>query len=335
MKNKVFIVIASVAALLVVLTCVALVAPENKRDEGANNGAYVVDDAGEHWYESDGALSKNTAKTKAILPASSTQGIGRGAMEQKATDMAATAEYAGSAPSPVPTASIPGNTAKPIGIKQMMKKDGNVSLKADKPQEAANAIISIATKFGGDVLSMQSSGEKTSQYFNITIRVPSQKFDNAMQEVLKLGDKASVTTSSEDVTGEYIDMKSRLDSRTRKREALLTMLTKADKIGDLLSIHDRIADVEQEIESIKGQMQYLEGMTSYSRITVDISPKDGLISTDSPSGFVDGLGKIWVAFQKAILWLLMIIAVLIPFGIITLLVYFIVKASRKRPGAQS
>ena len=235
----------------------------------------------------------------------------------------------------MPTASIPGNTAKPIGIKQMMKKDGNVSLKADKPQEAANAIISIATKFGGDVLSMQSSGEKTSQYFNITIRVPSQKFDNAMQEVLKLGDKASVTTSSEDVTGEYIDMKSRLDSRTRKREALLTMLTKADKIGDLLSIHDRIADVEQEIESIKGQMQYLEGMTSYSRITVDISPKDGLISTDSPSGFVDGLGKIWVAFQKAILWLLMIIAVLIPFGIITLLVYFIVKASRKRPGAQS
>lgn len=334
MKNKVFIVIASIAALLVIFTCVALVAPENKRDEGANNGSYVVDNIGERWHELDGTLS-NTAKTKATLPASSTQGIDRGVMEQKAADMAATAEYAGSAPSPVPTASIPGNTSKPLGIKQMMKKDGNISLKAEKPQEAANSIISIATKFGGDVLSMQSSGEETSQYFNITIRVPSQKFDNAMQEVLKLGDKASVTTSSEDVTGEYIDLKSRLDSRTRKREALLTMLTKADKISDLLSIHDRIADVEQEIESIKGQMQYLEGMASYSRITVDISPKDGLISTDGPSGFVDGLGKIWVAFQKAILWLLMVIAVLVPFGIIALLVYFIVKASRKKPGAQS
>ncbi|HQL69032.1 MAG TPA: hypothetical protein PLK43_07845, partial [Caldisericia bacterium] len=114
MKNKVFIVIASIAALLVIFTCVALVAPENKRDEGANNGSYVVDNIGERWHELDGTLS-NTAKTKATLPASSTQGIGRGVMEQKAADMATTVEYAGSAPSPVPTASIPGNTAKPIG----------------------------------------------------------------------------------------------------------------------------------------------------------------------------------------------------------------------------
>ncbi|NLI40336.1 MAG: DUF4349 domain-containing protein [Caldisericales bacterium] len=328
MKNKVFIVIASIAALLVVLTCIALVAP------GGTGKDYFVDSTNQRWHDPDGLFS-GAARTKAVIPASPVQEMERGMLEQKAADMATTTEYAGGAPSPAPTASIPGNAAKPLGIKQMMKKDGNISLKAEKPQEAANSIISIATKFGGDVLSMQSSGEETSQYFNMTIRVPSQKFDNAMQEVLKLGDKASVTTSSEDVTGEYIDLKSRLDSRTRKREALLTMLTKADKIGDLLSIHDRIADVEQEIENIKGQIQYLEGMASYSRITVDISPKDGLISTDGPSDFVDGLGKIWEAFQKAVLWLLMIVAVLIPFGIIALLVYFIVRSSRKRPGAQS
>ncbi len=47
---------------------------------------------------------------------------------------------------------------------------------------------------------------------------------------------------------------------------------------DILSIYDYLSQIRQEIEQIKGRMQYLERTTSMSLISVDLEPE----TTDAP-----------------------------------------------------
>jgi hypothetical protein len=165
----------------------------------------------------------------------------------------------------------------------------------------------------------------------MTIRVPVGKFEEAKSDLMNLGEVLSDSSTSEDVSNQYVDLKARLSSRENLKARLTTLLNRADKIGDMLSIQDRITNVEQELETIKGQMKYLEGMTSFSRIHVTISgPGSEPIDNGEDPIFIKGLKKIWEAFQQAILWIIMFLAIATPFGLIVWLVVWLIMKNMKK-----
>ncbi len=314
MRNKVLWTIGGIAALVLILTVVALVAPRPMGD----NGALVNETgSGRAGYGRDGNMVAldESGKTKYSAPGESTS-IAIPSPMPEAKGMTASG---GAAQTPDDVL-----IAKPLPplFGQMMKKDGNIAIEAEKPKEASDAVVKIATKLGGDVLSMHSSGDTENMYFDITIRIPVNNFENALTELTKLGKVQDVQTNSEDVTSQYVDLKARLSSREALKSRLMLLLSKTDKIGELLQIQDRVSSVEQEIESIKGEMKYLEGMSAYSRINVRISGKGNIISDGGDSPFVEGLKRVWEAIQQAVLWIMLFFGVSIPIlAVILLLVW--------------
>lgn len=325
MKNKALWIALGSVGLVVVLTIVALATggmfgnssnvnfDDGKADNYANSGEYRT------------SAQKPAEPAGLMLEADATK-----AMTAKDEAMAGRAD---TEMITTPGGSYPASTLPLFG--QMMKKDGSISIEAEKPKEAFQNAIKIAKKYGGDILDSQSSGSSYGQYFEMTIRVPVGKFEEAKSDLMNLGEVLNDSSTSEDVSNQYVDLKARLSSRENLKTRLTTLLNRADKIGDMLSIQDRITNVEQEIESLKGQMQYLEGMTSFSRIHVTITgPGSGPIDDGEDPMFVKGLKKIWEAFQQAILWIIMFLAVVAPFALIVwLVVWLIMKNVKKNKAA--
>lgn len=325
MKNKALWIALGSVGLVVVLTIVALATgglfgnssnvnfDDGKADNYANSGEYRT--SAQRPAEPAGLTLEQDA-TKAMTAKDEAM-VGRADTEMITT----------------PGGSYPATTIP--SLNPMMKKEGNISLEAEKPSEAFEKAVGIAKKYGGDTLNSSTSTSEYGKYFELTLRVTSNRFDEAMMDLRKLGKEIEYTTSSEDVTNQYMDLDSRLTARTNLKNRLTVILNRADKIGDILSIQDRITGVEQEIESLKGQMKYLEGMSSYSRIHVSISgPGSGPIDDGEDPMFVKGLKKIWEAFQQAILWIIMFLAVVAPFALIVwLVVWLIMKNVKKNKAA--
>jgi len=156
---------------------------------------------------------------------------------------------------------------------RMIVRTGEMSLVVQDVTTARDDIAQLAVTFDGYVVSSRISGEEQDMRGNIAIRVPDDKFEQVLAELRELAARVtSESTSSQDVTEEYVDLESRLKNAEATESQYLTLLEKAGDVEDILSIYERLSRVRSEIEQIKGRMQYLERTSSMSLISVYLKP---------------------------------------------------------------
>jgi len=157
---------------------------------------------------------------------------------------------------------------------RMIVRTGEMSLVVEDITQACDEIAQLAASFDGYVVSSRISGEEEEMRGRISIRVPDGKFELALTELRNLAVRVeSESTDSRDVTEEYVDLKSRLKNAEATEKQYLALLEKAEDVEDILSIYESLSWVRQEIEQIKGRMQYLERTSSMSLISVRLEPE--------------------------------------------------------------
>jgi len=157
---------------------------------------------------------------------------------------------------------------------RMIVRTGDMSLVVGNVIQARDDIAQLAARFDGYVVSSQISGEEEEMRGWISIRVPDDKFEQALAELRNLAVRVkSESTSSQDVTEEYTDLQARLKNAEATEKQYLALLEKAVDVEDILKIYQSLSQVRQQIEQIKGQMQYLERTASMSRISVYLEPQ--------------------------------------------------------------
>jgi len=157
---------------------------------------------------------------------------------------------------------------------RMIVRSGNMSLVAKDVTQVMQAITQLAVGHNGYVVSSSVSGEEEGMRGWIAIRVPDDKFEQALAEIRGLAVRVEEeSTSSQDVTEEYIDLEARLANAEATEQEFLALLDKAQDVDDILEIYESLSRVRQEIEQIKGRMQYLERTSSMSLISVSLRPE--------------------------------------------------------------
>jgi hypothetical protein len=157
---------------------------------------------------------------------------------------------------------------------RMIVRIGDMSLVVKDITQACDEITRLALRFDGYVVSSSIWGEEEEMRGSISIRVPDERFDQALAELRELAVRVkSENTSSQDVTQEYTDLQARLNNAEATEKQYLALLEKATDVQDILSIYESLSRVRQEIEQIKGQMQYLERTSSTSLINVYLEPQ--------------------------------------------------------------
>ena len=145
-----------------------------------------------------------------------------------------------------------------------------ISLEVEVVPAATAEVRSIAEGLGGFVEQMSTSGGTERQQANITVRVPQGQFFTALDRLSELGEVRSQNVGSEDVTEDFIDMEARLKSVLREEKSLLSLLDKAEKVGDILTIERELSRLRSEIERLQGTLNFLERRVDLATITVSL-----------------------------------------------------------------
>ncbi len=167
-----------------------------------------------------------------------------------------------------------GTTILLTDNERMIVRNGDISLIVTDVSQAMEAISQLAGGYNGYVVSSSVSGEEEGMRGWISIRVPDDSFEQALAGIRELAVRVEEeSTNSQDVTEEYIDLEARLANAEATEQQYLALLDKAEDVDDILRIYDYLSRVRQEIEQIKGRMQYLERTSSMSLISAYLRPE--------------------------------------------------------------
>ena len=165
---------------------------------------------------------------------------------------------------------------------RMVIKNASLSIVVEEPAVTMELISSLAQNLGGYVVSsnlyrvQMDSGLEIPQA-SITVRVPAETLDQALDEIKSgAGQVLSENVSGQDVTQEYTDLGSRLKNLERAEEQLVEILEASYETDDVLSVYNRLVDIREQIEVIKGQMQYYEQSAALSSISVNIQANEAV-----------------------------------------------------------
>jgi hypothetical protein len=86
--------------------------------------------------------------------------------------------------------------------------------------------------------------------------------------------------SSSDVTEEYTDLQSQLRNLEATEGRMLALQAKADKMEDVLAIDHELRDVQGQIETIQGRINYLGKRSEMSTITITLWPESAPIANE-------------------------------------------------------
>lgn len=202
---------------------------------------------------------------------------------------------------------------------------GTVSLQSKDVAAARREVQRVVDARGGSVTDEETETDDDGRtaYSRLVVRVPSARFDSAMQALEDAADLRSSNRGAEDVTTEVIDT----DVRVRAQEASLKrvelLLSRAQSLKDIVWIESQLTSRQSELDSMKSQQAWLRDQTSLSTITVDItaSPERKAAPPSKetePAGFLTGLRGGTTALLTAGTALATIAGVLLPFAVVGL-----------------
>ena len=113
------------------------------------------------------------------------------------------------------------------------------------------------------------SSPKSAASGNISIRVPSKSRDQVLADIQALGVKTvSLSVVGTDVTDQFVDNQARLKVLLDTKAKFEEILNQASQIQDLLNVQRELINLQSQIDSLKGQQQYLEKSAELSLISV-------------------------------------------------------------------
>ena len=168
-------------------------------------------------------------------------------------------------PSNVNTALQAGSPA-PDWDKKIIKT-ANIKLEL-KDFNSYNTSIHKNIKAYGAYIAAEEQVQNEDRIENVvTIKVPVLQFEELMNSFNSPGVKViNRRISTEDVTGEVVDTKARIDAKKQVRESYMSLLRQSKNMKEILQVQNEISSIQEELETAAGRVNYLSNQSSYSTI---------------------------------------------------------------------
>lgn len=209
-------------------------------------------------------------------------------------------------------------------------RNADLSVKVADIKSADLQVKAVAARSGGYLESSSvyaPEGEDVVRTASYSIRVDSHQFDRAVGQLSALGEVLSVSTSGDDITAQIVDTDARLKAMHSEEDQYLTVLKSAKKIGEILEVKDRLANVRQRIESLEAQKKNFKSLAQLSTITLSLTEDGGPVDKkpaedDWVGNSVKNAGDILGAVGKFLAQTLIYVAILSPIWVPVLLIGF-------------
>jgi hypothetical protein len=168
-------------------------------------------------------------------------------------------------------------------------------LEVDDPRQEAQALYGVALRYGGFVSSANvyeyGKDLEGNPVFraDMQLRIAATNFVPAQEELRGIANAViSEQATTQDVTGEYVDVESRIRNLQRLEEEMQILLTEArarsDAMEEVLNIYREITTIREEIEVLQGRINVLSDLVGLATINITlIAPELPPAPTPTPT----------------------------------------------------
>lgn len=158
---------------------------------------------------------------------------------------------------------------------RLVIQDTSLSLQVDNVEERIKEIDSRTKDLGGFLINSNLSKPNGVGSGTISVRIPEAKRSEALDLFKKMAVKVvSENINGTDVTDQYTDLQARLDVLLKTKVKFEEILDKAFNVSDLMNVQQQLINLQQQIDSVKGQQKYFEQSAKLSKITIYLSTDD-------------------------------------------------------------
>jgi hypothetical protein len=148
-------------------------------------------------------------------------------------------------------------------------KTGELTLQVDDIATAVTAATQKIDAVAGYTSGSERSGTGADAKAIIAFRVPAASWDAAMNAIRGMrGEIVDERSTTEDVTGQVVDLGARIRNLQVTEQALQSIMDKARVIKDVLSVQAELTTTRGEIERLTAEQAHLEEQAAYSSLTV-------------------------------------------------------------------
>ena len=161
-----------------------------------------------------------------------------------------------------------------------------LDLEVASVEGATLQVQSIAASLGGFVERLTSIGVAEQSRSELTIKVPQDQLDRAMERIQGLGVVQYRSLGSEDVTDRHVDLTARLSALRQEEQSLSTLAERSSSVSELLSVERELSRVRTDIERAQWQLQLLERQVDLATIQVVLFPLGAVVERGPAATFV-------------------------------------------------
>ena len=187
------------------------------------------------------------------------------------------------APQSAPSAAVDGGNSiatLPNILNRSVIRTGTLTVRVKNVEKAERSTSLLTSRVGGYVQGSQSSdlsGENPS--ITLELRVPVRQFEAIIEQCEALGVRQAKTVSSQDVSGQLIDLDARVKALRAEETSYLAMLGKATNLNSVIQLRTHVTELRSMIESIEGQRKDLGNQAAMSSLSLTLQQESIPLAT--------------------------------------------------------
>ena len=183
------------------------------------------------------------------------------------------------------------NARATLAAEQRLIRTGELALTVDDYGSADGEVRDVVTSYDGFVSeATRETRERDDEEYTVgelVVRVPSDDFDAAMDDLEALGEVERASTESRDVGEEVADLEARLENREAERDRLRDLYEDANTTEDVLAVQSELADTQEEIERLEARLASLEERVALATIRIQLAEEPPEVDPDEPEAWYD------------------------------------------------
>ena len=181
------------------------------------------------------------------------------------------------------------------------------------------------------------------RYANLTIRIPEQKLDEFVNSISDLANVVNRKESVEDVTLQYVDVKSHKESLQIEQERLLELLERAETLEDIITLENRLTSVRYQIENMESTLRTYDDLVDYSTVTLRVDEVEIYTPVEEKKetnwermsrGFLESIEDVKDGAVNFVIWVVVNLPYLVIWAIVITIAIFVIKKNLKKKKAK-
>lgn len=238
-------------------------------------------------------------------------------MQDMQWDSAGTMEMGGAAePSASPEGGGEENSIYRNTDAKLIRR-AELSIQTEEFDKAVDALNKLVSDCGGYFETSQlyagsirnTNASRTGEY---VARVPAEKYGVFLSGSGSLGYLSNIIESSDDIGEPYYDTEARLKTQRAKQERLLSLLTQAATMEDIISLENALSETEYQIEQLSSTLNRYDSLVGFSTFTIHLNEvhkiteevgEQASLGQRMGAGFASSLDSFVRGCQELLVWL--------------------------------